>query len=131
MGRASHDLDKLPGELRPSNLCTVTKGNITAFFTSHSKLSNHYHCTFSVNGLTFSSVEQHLMYQKGNHFGDNELAMKILENDDPVSAKSMGTRVQYFKSDEWNSVKDQYMRTGITAKFQQNEELANFLITPF
>ena len=46
------DLDKLPAELRPSNLCIVTKGNITAFFTSHSKLSNHYLCTFSVNGLT-------------------------------------------------------------------------------
>ena len=68
------------------------------------------------------------MYQKAKHFGDNELAMKILENDDPVAAKSMGKRVQYFKSNEWNSVKDQYMHTGITAKFQQNKELANFLI---
>ena len=86
------DLDKLPSELRPSNLSTVTNGNITAFYTSQSKLSNHFPCSFTTGEGTFSSVEQYFMYQKANHFADHAVAKQILESDHPVTAKALGKK---------------------------------------
>ena len=87
------DIDKLPSELRPSKLSTVTNGNITAFYTSQSKLSNHFLCLFTTGEGTFSSAEQNFMYQKDNHFADHAVAKQILESDDPVTAKALQKKI--------------------------------------
>ena len=34
-------------------------------------LSNWYGCTFKVNGILFSSMEQFMMYKKAERFGDH------------------------------------------------------------
>ena len=43
----------------------------------------------------------------------------MLEHDEPVAAKSVEKAVQYFKSDVWNNVRDQYMSMEITVRVQQ------------
>ena len=120
------ELHNLPMELRPSTLATVTKGNITAFFSRNSELSNHFQCKFTTGEGSFSSVEQYLMYQKANYFSDNT-AEAIRRTDDPVSAKTLGKSVKNFKLQQWQEVQDQYMQVGISAKFEQNPHLAKFL----
>ena len=109
------DLDKLPAELRPENLCTITKGNMIGFFTKHSKLSNHYPSIFRQDGFEFTSVEQYLMFKKAKLF------------EDEVHAKSLGRKVENFNPKVWNSMSSSYMETALKAKFQQNVGLGTFL----
>ena len=44
-------------------------------------LSNWYFSTFVLNGVTFSSVEQYMMYRKAVCFGDDKVAAQILATD--------------------------------------------------
>ena len=122
-----NDLDKLPIDLQPSTLSTVTKDNITAFFSSFSVFSNHYPCALTTGEGEFTSVEQYYMYQKANHFGDHVSASAIRDTSDPVAAKTLGKQIKGFKVKEWNEVRDQYMQVGVSAKFEQNSDLAQLL----
>ena len=121
------DLDKLPEDLKPSVLTTVSHGNSVAFFTSHSALSNHYSCTFNQDGYIFSSSEQYFMFKKAKYFHDEVTAAAILKSSDPLEAKSLGKKVQNFDAESWKAVRYIYMRTALTAKFTQNEKLKGFL----
>ena len=98
-----NDLDKLPQDINPSNLTTISQDNITAFYTRFSKLSNHYSCTFTVKGVKFSSVEQYLMHSKAVMFGDASKASDIMDTPDPSAAKSLGRKVFGFKADVWKT----------------------------
>ena len=120
------DLDKLPQELQPNNLSTITKGGITAFYTLHSKLSNHHPCSFDIDGTTFQSVEQFFMFKKASLFGDDVTAEKILKTTDPAVAKSLGKKIHNFNMDLWRNARND-MRTALHAKFTQNCELLDFL----
>ena len=122
-----NDLDRLPDELKPENLSTLTSNNKIAFFTCNSKLSNHYSCEFTVRNNRFTSVEQYLMFSKANTFGDTSSCEAVMNTTDPVQAKSIGKRIRNFKKEEWNKVRDSHMHIGLTAKFTQNADLGSFL----
>lgn len=44
-------------------------------------LSNWYRCTFEINGIIFSSMEQFMMYKKAECFRDHLIGHQILETD--------------------------------------------------
>ncbi len=44
-------------------------------------LSNWYLSEFSVDGITFSSMEQYMMYKKAVCFGDGETAARLYSYD--------------------------------------------------
>ena len=121
------DLDKLPEDLRPEKLTTITKQNMTAFFSRHSKLSNHYPCKFTHNGVSYSSVEQCLMHNKAMLFGDHQTATAILKCTDPADAKFLGRKVQNYNHDAWRKNRDHMMMSAVEAKFTQNKVLTEFL----
>lgn len=122
-----NDINKLPDDLRPENLCTLTNSDKIAFFTLNSKLSNHYSCNLTVNGMNFCSVEQYFMFCKAKEFGD-QIAMKaIMGTKDAAAAKAIGSKIKNFDPDAWKKVRDGYMTKGLTAKFSQNENLKMFL----
>ena len=58
------EIPTLPSELQPQYTSTVSKNNITGFFSENSPLSNHHKSDFSIDGHTFSSNEQYFMYSK-------------------------------------------------------------------
>ena len=125
---SSTDINKLPDDLKPDQLCTPTNGDKVAFFTLNSKLSNHYRCSFTVNGLNFKSVEQYFMFCKAKEFGDKASFTAIMNAKDATSAKAIGARIKNFDSEVWMKVRDGHMRKGLMAKFNQNEELKSFLM---
>ena len=51
------ELDQLPEDLLPHNLATITQVNVTAFYSRSSVFSNHFACSFEVDGMTYSSLE--------------------------------------------------------------------------
>ena len=86
-------------------------------------LSNWYPSDFTVNGISFSSMEQYTMYQKALRFGDTKIADKILATDDVAKIKKLGREVQGYDDSVWNGVRQIIVYEGLTAKFSQNEDL--------
>ena len=86
-------------------------------------LSNWYGCTFKVNGILFSSMEQFMMYKKAERFGDHLISHRILETDDVAEIKSLGRQVTGYDDHIWNGIRQIIVYEGLLAKFSQNEEL--------
>ena len=120
-------LDKLPKHLHPESIYTPSKGNMVAFFTVHSPLSNHYPSPFELDGMTFNCNEQYVMYKKAIKFGDNATAQKIMEEKSPAVQKELGKRVANFNKNVWESVQEVIFVRGLRAKFAQNPHCAAVL----
>lgn len=121
------DLDSLPEPLKPANVATPSKGNLVAFFTAASPLSNHHPSPFTVNTAKYSSMEQYIMNQKCLQFGDTDNGVKIMQTDDPVKQKAIGKKVANFDQMQWENALPQIVLLGLRSKFAQNPECARFL----
>ena len=86
-------------------------------------LSNWYLSSFTVKGVTFSSVEQFMMYRKAICFGDEAVAAQILSTSDVAKIKSLGRQVSNYDESMWNGIRQIVVYEGLLAKFSQNEEL--------
>lgn len=92
-------------------------------------LSNWYLSGFTVNEITFSSMEQYMMYNKAIVFSDKEIAKQILETDDVSLIKDLGRKVKNYNDNYWNGVRQIIVYEGLYAKFSQNEELKKQLLS--
>ena len=69
-------------------------------------LSNWYPSTFTHNGITFSSMEQYMMYRKALSFGDEKVATQILATDNAAEIKALGRLVSGYEESLWERLKD-------------------------
>ena len=92
-------------------------------------LSNWYHSDFMVDGMKFSSMEQFMMYRKAVCFHDNLIAKQILETEDVAAIKALGREVSNYDDHVWNGVRQITVYEGLLAKFSQNEEFCNRLLS--
>ena len=90
-------------------------------------LSNWYLSEFTVAGVTFSSMEQYMMYEKALLFQDQETAEKILQTDNVAEIKALGRAVRYFDDKIWIKAREEIVYRGVLEKFRQNPELAEKL----
>lgn len=86
-------------------------------------LSNWYLSTFIIDNITFSSMEQYMMYKKAIQFDDIKIANEILEETDVAKIKSLGRTVSGYNETIWNGVRQIIVYQGLIAKFSQNKEL--------
>ena len=86
-------------------------------------LSNWYHSVFTVDEITFSSMEQYMMYEKALTFGDTEIAARVLDVTDPAEIKALGRQVKNYDDAHWNGRRQLVVYKGLLAKFSQNEAL--------
>lgn len=86
-------------------------------------LSNWYLSSFTLDGITYSSMEQYMMYQKALTFGDTEAAKAILATDNPGSIKALGRSVRNFDDIRWNGIRQIVVYRGLLEKFRQNPDL--------
>lgn len=101
------------------------KGN-----SSKKVLSNWYPCTFkSHSGITFSSVEQYIMYHKAILFNDFKMSKEIMECSDLKLIKQKGEMVRNFNQYIWEDNAKKIVYDGCLLKFSQNQELLNFLLS--
>jgi ribA/ribD-fused uncharacterized protein len=96
--------------------------------------SNWYPAEFDVevNDVMchFYNTEQYFMYMKAIVFGDEEIAKQILAESDPKKVKALGRKVQNFDGQVWNNKRYQIMLKANVAKFSQNEDLKQLLLSP-
>lgn len=90
-------------------------------------LSNWYLSKFTVDNVTFSSMEQYMMYKKVVCFRDKNTAEKILATNDVAEIKALGRLVADYNESYWNGVRQIVVFEGLIAKFSQNEDLKKLL----
>lgn len=91
-------------------------------------LSNWYLSQFSVEEITFSSMEQYMMYKKAVCFQDYDTADRILEMEDVSQIKKLGRKVSNYDENYWNGVRQIVVYRGLLEKFGQNDELKKLLL---
>ena len=91
-------------------------------------LSNWYSSYFSQDDISFSSMEQFMMYQKAVCFNDLEIAAQILETGDVSRIKELGRLVTGYDDNYWGGIRQIVVYKGLLAKFAQNTELKELLL---
>lgn len=69
------------------------------------------------------------MYQKALLFNDTEIAVKIIRTDDAYEVKQLGRLVSGYNDHIWSGVRQIAVYEGLAAKFTQNEELKQMLLS--
>ena len=100
-----------------------------------SVFSNFYPCDIHVTedwwgkpiDIRFSCSEQYFMWLKATHFGDDEIAEKILKAETPQEAKKLGRQVKNFDDADWCEVREPAMWNAVWLKFSQNEDLKKII----
>lgn len=92
-------------------------------------LSNWYLSDFVVKGMKFSSMEQYMMYSKAILFQDEESAAEIMDTNDVGKIKALGRGVKQYNDVVWNGMRQMVIYEGLLAKFSQNEELKEKLLS--
>lgn len=92
-------------------------------------LSNWLVINFEVDGVKYTSVEQHMMAEKARHFSDTSSLSKIMAEHNPRQQKLFGRHILNFDADEWKDVCVERCYPGIKAKFAQNESIKQLLLS--
>jgi ribA/ribD-fused uncharacterized protein len=123
-----NDIHRLPANLNPEQGCIKESEDTICFFGKHTPLSNFYDCKFKVDGHEFNCVEQFLQKSKAEIMGSDETAAKILVETDPAIQKHMGDSIQG-DTKKWKSQARKITYKAIKAKFQQNDDLLQYLLS--
>lgn len=92
---------------------------------TYSELSNFHWSPFLLDDKMWPTVEHYFQAQKFP--ADPDLQERIRASKTALGAKRLGKSKTAAFLDNWESIKDTVMYTGIKAKFQQNLELATLL----
>lgn len=91
-------------------------------------LSNWYLSNFQADGMSFSSMEQYMMYRKACLFGDTPIADEILSTDNVGKIKALGRKVAGYDEIIWSGTRQVIVYNGLLEKFRQNAELQKMLL---
>ena len=120
-----NSLHKLPEGLDLATIWGSSDSNILAFWHRESPFSNFYPSTFSIENITYSSVEEYFQCQKAEACDREDLVPQIRSVEDPAQQK----RLTYgLESPKWTDNRCAVMKRAVTAKFHQNEHLMKILL---
>lgn len=106
-------------------------GNVTAYYTRDDYPSHHFLCDFTIRNVTFSSMEQMMMYSKSKLFGDDECAHDIMNTQNCQQQKLIGRKVQGFNREEWEQKSPGIVFVGNREKYRQNPALLKLLLATY
>ena len=121
------NLHTLPKELDPANITTKRVGDVVAFYSAHSPLSNFHHSPFTLDGKTYPHTEQFLQHQKAIFANDLEKAKQICVTSSPIMCKKLGDSVSVVLND-WLPHAENLLVKACKAKFMQNARAKKFLL---
>lgn len=96
---------------------------ITEFDGKYAFLSNFFYSPFVFDDIIYPTNEHFFQAMKTL---DQEERRKIAEAKTPGAAKRMGRKVQL--REDWEEIKENMMRLGVTLKFQAHPHLAQKLV---
>lgn len=95
----------------------------------YGEFSNWYQREFVIDDFRYFCVEQYMMAQKAKLFHDSVRYTAILRANSPKDCKALGKQVTPFDAKVWDAVKYDIVKTGNKAKFEQNPDLMNLLLS--
>lgn len=99
------------------------------FWSNNSPYSNWYGSKFEIDQVEFNCAEQAMMYLKAVLFEDDETADKVMKTKNPKEQKALGRSVRNFDQAIWENHREDIMFDILFAKFSQNEELKDALMS--
>ena len=122
-------LSQLPDELDPFKITTEEDLDSLGFFGALNPLSNFYECAFHVKGETYISSEQFIQSEKALFFKDYQTYDRIMGCTSSMDCKIEASFVKNYNRSKWEQVAKDICRPGLKAKFDQNPELMETLVT--
>ena len=95
---------------------------------AYGAFSNWAPTQFTVDGVSFSTAEQYIMYRKCLTFGDTVTAEKLLSSDSPKEQKALGREAAGYIDSVWAGIRQTVAIRGLYAKFSQDAELKRLLL---
>lgn len=96
---------------------------------SETCLSQWYDTAFEVAGVKYHTAEQYMMAQKALLFNDLVVYGEIMAADNPREYKKLGRKIRNFDGKVWDTKKYEIVVEGNKAKFSQNVELKEFILS--
>ena len=122
------NLHTLPDNISGPRVSSKQNDTTFAFFGELNPLSNFYPCNIEFNEMTFHCAEQLIQYMKAMYFEDSITADAVLNSSTALECKRLARNIKNFNRDEWLKVAADMCDVGILEKFQQNKDLAKYLI---
>ena len=115
------------------NMLTINGSTVPAIFffppeAEYGFLSNWYPSDFELDGISFNSNEQYIMYRKCLAIGDIETAKKVLKEKDIAKQQALGRTAKDYNPFLWEGQRQAAALRGILAKFSQNADLKEKLM---
>ena len=108
---------------------TKTTDGVTLFFSKSSPFSNFHPCTFVIEEISYTSIEQYLCHQKALKFDSADTAASMLYTDDPKVLKQRAKSLANFDKNSWESDAGAILKVGLSAKFDQCPDLKAKLLS--
>lgn len=99
------------------------------FYETKHPFSQWHKSKFEIDNLTFNSAEQYMMYGKAKLFNDENIADKIMSTKNVREQKALGREVKNFDINLWNENAMEIVFKGNKAKFEQNSEYLDLLLS--
>lgn len=109
------------------------------FFWGHSNKDNQdvgkfvfsqwFYAPFIVDGITYKTTEHWMMAHKARLFADNDAFVRIIAAEKPGEVKEIGRQIRGFDESIWNDAKFEIVKTGNIHKFNQHDQLKDFLLS--
>lgn len=96
---------------------------------SKSCFSQWYPAPFILDDVRYSSAEHYMMAEKARIFNDMEIRARIIATSNPGTAKALGREVKGFDQSIWEQQRIEIVIRANEAKFSQNKNLSQFLIS--
>jgi hypothetical protein len=100
----------------------------TFFWSNANPFSQWHRSGFEIEGITYNTAEQYMMWGKAMLFGSEDIAEQILQTPNPGKQKALGRKVRNFDKKVWEANARDIVYRGNYAKFTQNEELKKHLM---
>jgi ribA/ribD-fused uncharacterized protein len=91
-------------------------------------LSQWFPRPFTREGVTYATAEHFMMAEKARLFGDARALDGILASPSPSEVKALGRKVTPYDDRAWAAARVDAVVQGNVAKFEQHEDLAQFLL---
>lgn len=122
-------LHLLPVELSPFRASSLKHNDVLGFFGELNEFSNFYPCDIEYKDIQFHSAEQIIQYEKALYHNDTRVAQLILEAPTAIDCKRIAKNISNVSENEWANAAKDICTPGLRAKFTQNPELLDRLMS--
>lgn len=116
----------LPEQFSLANSKVIEVNGEIYFQSEHAYLSNFAPAPITEGDVVYMTGEHMYQAYKCRHMRDNDRLKQVIAATSPLEAKKIADAIS--ETQDWKNIKDSVMEKVISAKFDQNEHLADLLV---